>query len=188
MPCITWKILTITRADARLSCADSSAFWYAGAIQGEGPRKGSESMACRDCTYFEVWKGEGYCNYWRKNTPGDDTCQKDTSGGGGCYITTALCGILGMEDACPVMETLRGFREGTLRGDPRYAPILAEYDTVGPRISARLWADPERETVALRLREDAILPICGLIQAGCASEAVAMYKGMVVGLRDRYGL
>ena len=27
-------------------------------------------MACRDCKEFEVWKGEGYCNWWRRNVEG----------------------------------------------------------------------------------------------------------------------
>ena len=47
-------------------------------------------MACRDCAEFEIWKGEGYCNYFRKNTEGSDTCSHDTSGGGGCYNTERL--------------------------------------------------------------------------------------------------
>ncbi len=29
----------------------------------------------------------------------------------GCYITTAVCHILGYEDDCTVLETLRGFRD-----------------------------------------------------------------------------
>lgn len=31
---------------------------------------------CRDCPQFEVWKGEGYCNYWKKNVSGSDSCEK----------------------------------------------------------------------------------------------------------------
>lgn len=46
---------------------------------GPGRDRREHVMACRDCKEFEVWKGEGYCNWWRRNVEGSDTCQRDSS-------------------------------------------------------------------------------------------------------------
>ncbi len=35
-------------------------------------------MNCCSCEYFEIWKGSGYCNYWKKCVSGSDKCQKHT--------------------------------------------------------------------------------------------------------------
>ena len=145
-------------------------------------------MACRDCAQFEIWKGEGYCNYWRKNTDGGDTCQHDTSGGGGCYITTALCTILGLEDDCPIMTTLRRFRDGVLAQDARYQPILEEYEVLGPRISAALAKDPQGSMVAQSLHRQQLQPIAALIEEGRHEAAIQRYRNMVLELVSRYEL
>ena len=132
--------------------------------------------------------GVGNLKYCIKNRDGCDTCQHDTSGGGGCYITTALCTILGLEDDCPIMTTLRRFRDEVLAQDARYRPILEEYEALGPRISASLARDPQRSTVAQALHQQQLHPIAVLIEEGRHEAAIQRYRDMVLGLVNRYEL
>ncbi len=145
-------------------------------------------MACRDCAQFEIWKGEGYCNYFRRNTEGSDTCSHDTSGGGGCYITTIVCHTLGYADDCPLMQTLRRFRSQVLEIKPEYAGILTQYDTVGPMLSRCIQEDRERLALARRVYQNYLMPITQDIGSHRELEAVACYRQMVQELSRRYGI
>ncbi len=145
-------------------------------------------MACRDFAQFEIWKGEGYCNYFRKNTEGSDTCSHDTSGGGGCYITTIVCHALGYADDCPLMQTLRRFRTEVLQAKPQYADILSQYDTVGPLLSRRIQQDTEQVDLARSTYTQYLQPIAALIDGQKEKEAVDRYRQMVNALGLRYGV
>lgn len=145
-------------------------------------------MACRDCAEFEIWKGEGYCNYFRKNMEGSDTCSHDTSGGGGCYITTIVCHTLGYADDCPLMQTLRRFRADTLQRKPEYADILTQYDRVGPLLSRRIQQDTERLALAHETYDQYLKPIAAMIDGRQEQQAVDRYRKMVGELSRRYGV
>lgn len=157
-------------------------------------------MSCRYCTYFEIWKGDGYCNYWRQHTDGSDTCQKDTSDRGRghtedddyssstCYITTVVCSELGFNDNCKLLTTLRNFREGTLKAESKYRGILVEYDRVGPKISKAISRDSDAPNIAEKIYRTFLLPIENLICAGKKQEAIVKYAEMVLQLKARYNI
>ena len=106
---------------------------------------------CGSCGNFEGKDGKpynkqnpnyikGFCNWYRAFYYPDDKCEshyrpRGGNPGGGCYITTMICDVLGKEDTCEALEVLRSFRNDVLQKDEKYAPILYEYDVVGPKIA-----------------------------------------------------
>ena len=46
--------------------------------------------------------------------------------------------VLGYEDNCELLETLRSFRDNYLKLNKEYIPMLMQYDNIGPIISNNL--------------------------------------------------
>ena len=109
------------------------------------------------------------------------------SGGGGCYITTMVCNLLGYDDKCPTLEVLRSFRK-LMQKDSKYKETLYEYDTVGPKISERLQNDPMNKEIATGFFNAYIDPTARLVAAGEYDRAVSKYKKMTNILREYYGI
>ena len=119
----------------------------------------------------------------------DYSVSKQSSGG--CYLTTATCDILGLEDKNLYLQTFRRFRKDYLQKNPKGLPILNEYDTVGPIIAHKLKNDKNRKTVALHMLKDYIHPIAtNLITKfdGNYDFAIEQYARMTKELIQRYGL
>ena len=105
---------------------------------------------CNDCNNYDLnyvnRYGEGYCTYYCRYFPKSDRrCThfelRSDYISSGCFLTTTICDIFGMEDDCYALETLRKFRDTILVKDPKYYPILAEYEVVGPIISNKMYND-----------------------------------------------
>lgn len=134
---------------------------------------------------------KGHCIYLKNcYYPDDKICsyykEKSYNPGGGCYITTIVCDILGYDDKSPVLETLRSFRTNIMQQDPKYAPILHEYDTVGPQIANCL--RQEEPGLVSMIFEKYIGPTAKLINDNKHNEAVNKYKEMTKSLEDYYGI
>lgn len=103
-----------------------------------------------------------------------------TSGGTGsgsyCFLTTATCEIVGLDDDCWELRTLRRFRDDWLaRQDDGMADIAMYYEKA-PAIAARVRADRQ---AALRLYWTRIIPSALAAQFGANRLARAIYsKGM----------
>lgn len=102
----------------------------------------------------------------------------------GCYITTIVCHILGYEDDCELLETLRNFRENTLRGNLQYLNILLQYDIIGPKISTAIKEIPESYGFCLNLMNNFLLPCAHAIKKEQTEEAVMIYQNMVMYLME----
>lgn len=68
---------------------------------------------CKNCKHLNEddlnkWN-EAYCTFERMYKPINDTCPYFASKYN-CYLTTAMCHILGYSDDCYILEALRGFR------------------------------------------------------------------------------
>ena len=109
-----------------------------------------------------------------------------------CYLTTAMCNILGYEDNNQYLETLRKFRDETLKKDYKYLPLLLMYDVIGPQIAYELNKDPNRNSIAKMLFDD---PKAGYIQKAVIAieekkieDAVNIYVAMTKSLAKRYNI
>ena len=148
---------------------------------------------CGNCMYFD-YQGDntkGYCSYYREYYyPGEECShqekRRDSEESSNCYITTIVCDLLGFDDKCDVLETLRGFRN-KMQQDPKYKKILFEYDTVGPEIAKNLFEDKEYD-LAEGMYSTYILSTVALIREQKYDEAVKKYSTMTKALKEYYGI
>lgn len=156
---------------------------------------------CGSCAWFEGKDGnpydktnadyiKGYCTWYNSYYYPDDHCDSHyrSRGGSGsnCYITTMICDILGKADTCDSLETLRVFRNTVLQQDSKYAGILYEYDTIGPKIAEEL--KKEDKDFVLDLYEGFIVPIVSDIKEKRNQQAISRYVFMTKALEETYGI
>ena len=133
---------------------------------------------------------KGHCIWYKAFYYPDDSCNhyrsREGSSSSNCYLTTVICNRLGYSDDCEAMEVLRGFRGNVLQKDHKYASILFEYDTVGPRIARCL----EKEDISLveKLYYSYIEPIVTLIKSNNKDESIRRYIQMTNSLKDYYAI
>ena len=96
---------------------DSTDIYYDSALEAYYCRR------CRQRVYEnDVWRcPECGCN-----------CTEVPNNGSHCFITTACCEYHGMDDHCPMMETMRDFRDRYMVGDR--SSDLTEYYSIAPKI------------------------------------------------------
>ncbi len=158
---------------------------------------------CIDCNeYYRdlVKNGMFYCTKMHRNVSlNERSCNTyfikrdknrplDKKQGGNCYITTAVVDILGYEDNCETLETLRVFRDNYMKKQERYIPLLKDYDTVGPLISDKLWNDDNKEKVATLMLNVFIQESICAIKDKEYNAAINTYENMTYYLMDYYNI
>jgi len=158
-----------------------------------------EFKDCRDYkTLFDektswAYREKGYCEVYKCCYYPDDSCttyyRNKKGNSSGCFITTIICDILGMDDNCTVLNTLRNFRDNILQKDEKYKEVLYEYDAVGPIISSYLeedYVDKEDKDLPNAMLDYFILPTVEFINNKKYDEAFNKYSKMVKSLREYY--
>ena len=146
-------------------------------------RKGERVLAC-DPKCYRYCEAYSRSNSARENMYG---ISKDHSSSG-CYLTTAMCYILGYPDNNYYLETLRNFRDETLKKNTKYFPILLTYDVIGPQIVKNLLVDPNKEVIAKRLFSEYITKAVTAIENNKIEEAINIYVAMTHTLASRYSI
>lgn len=108
------------------------------------------------------------------------TQSNNSSGGGGCFITTAVCERDGKPDDCAELEVLRKFRDSYMLSDPERSKLVALYYATAPIILDRLDAFPTdaRDEVFDVLRTYIKLAINALFN-GDEARAARIYMNMM---------
>ena len=97
-----------------------------------------------------------------------------------CFMTTACCEILGLDDDCFELRTLRRYRDRVLAGRPDGAAAIARYYELAPRILARLSASPcNREKVLLSVYARYVLPAAIAAELHLDALAYSLYERML---------
>lgn len=105
-----------------------------------------------------------------------------------CFITTAMCDILGMGDDNIYLNLLRKFRNEYLQKNPDGLKLLEEYDFVGPVIAHCLYNDKDNFEVSKGLFVHNIIPVFDDIFEGKNNSAIRKYYDMTKNLIERYNL
>lgn len=150
-------------------------------------------MACKTCENYD-YQGDnvkGYCDYYRCYYYPTDNCShyKNAESTSTCYVTTVVCDILGYGDNCGVLNTLRDLRY-TMQDDKKYAGLLYEYDTVGPKIAKDIKEEYNKtkdEEMWIQFFNFYIQKSASLYSEGKTEEAVIRYKEMFMSLKEYYG-
>lgn len=156
---------------------------------------------CAECALYDLngtpkWGDEHYCSkkgkYLKPTTTACSSFEKNNIKEGyqraGCYITTIVCNILGYPDDCELLVVLRNFRENYLKQNSEHLPLLIEYDQIGPIISNNIMNDPDAKISAIENTRNFLIPCVQAIKNGNYTEAIEIYKSMVLLLKLKYGL
>lgn len=164
---------------------------------------------CAACTYLGEridYKGKYYCSrngdvyasdprcdsfceaYSRSNSARENMYNNSRGHQGGCYLTTAMCNILNYPDDNYYLQTLRSFRDNTLKTNINYIPMLLVYDTIGPMIAYNLLNDKNKEEIANSLFNEYISKAVTSIENEKVEDAINIYMAMTTSLAKRYNI
>lgn len=102
-----------------------------------------------------------------------------SSGGGGCFITTACVDVMGMKDDCWVLETARGFRDTYMVAEPDRAFELAKYYETAPTLLEKINEKEDKNKILKSVFWKFIIPFCSLVKEDKLEEARVKYKEMM---------
>lgn len=94
---------------------------------------------------------------------------------GGCFITTAICEVLGLPDDCDVLQTLRQFRDEVLLTNEEDAALVQQYYDEAPIIVELLKDLPLYVSVLNKLAQEYIFPAVAAIKFDRPEEARQIY-------------
>lgn len=95
-------------------------------------------------------------------------------GGGGCFITTATCEVMGLADDCDELQTLREFRDSWLKEN--HPEDITQYYEEAPGIVERIKKIEESEDLFIYLYHAFIYPAVEKIKAEDFQGAYITYK------------
>lgn len=153
---------------------------------------------CRDCFYLDTndikW-GDMYCRAKRMYVdPCSTSCSndfkktKEAESRGTCYLTTCMCQVLGKDDNCNTLNTLRAFRDNYMKKDDKFKPVLEDYRIVGPIISDRIIDDENAYEVATIMKNNYIDEAIEFINENNYKDAINIYLDMTIDLMDYYDI
>ncbi len=144
----------------------------------------------RGDVYASDPKCYSYCEAYSRGTSARENMYNNSRGhqGGGCYLTTAMCNILNYPDDNYYLQTLRMFRDNTLKKNVNYIPLLLVYDMVGPTIAYNLQNDDKKEEIANSLFKEYIQQAVISIENNKVQDAINIYTAMTCSLAKRYDI
>ena len=157
---------------------------------------------CGTCEYLDRNNGRSHEN-WSKGKWNDFYCKK--KGGyyepldrpckdyqerlkpsnSGCFITTVVVNVLGYEDDCWILNTLRNFRNNVLQKDARYLNLLLSYDVIGPKLAQALRNNENKDEICVLVSQYYLIPMCKFITNEDYTQATNLYVGMVKFLQNQ---
>lgn len=155
------------------------------------------SNNCGECKFLDMSDsryGDYYCSIDHKYySTSRIACNRDfqkreSSSSGNCYITTAVCHLIGYNDNCFILNKLRNFRDNKMKKDVDCYAMLKEYDVVGPEIVKSMHIDPNKRLVAAALLTKYIIPAVNSIVNNNDTMAIETYVNMTQALKEYYGI
>jgi hypothetical protein len=109
-----------------------------------------------------------------------------SSSGGGCFLTTVVCSVLGYDDNCAALGNLRKFRSDVLEKTNDGHGLLREYKKVSDLIAPKILSDDNKVTLCDYVYSDYIMPVNILVNEHRNEDAIEKYKEMVTYFMKRY--
>ena len=101
-----------------------------------------------------------------------------------CFLTTAVCEILGKPDDCYELSILRNFRDKVLLKTKKEQALVENYYEIAPEIAGKMYAAPNRQALASHLYNNYLIRIITEIEARNYKLAISLYRNMVNELKD----
>jgi hypothetical protein len=102
-----------------------------------------------------------------------------------CFLTSACCAVIGLDDRCWELETLRRFRDGWLSSFAAGRADIARYYREAPAVAQRLVSSATGRRQLLALYWRYIVPSALLAKAGANRLAYRLYRRMMLDLLGR---
>ena len=102
-----------------------------------------------------------------------------SAGQGGCFITTAVCGSLGLADDNVILRTLRAFRDDFMLSHVEGRRLVSIYYRDAPDMVAAIDARHDSKRVYWRMLRFYLLPAVKACRAGDNDTALRLYAGLV---------
>lgn len=96
-----------------------------------------------------------------------------------CYITTAVCGEMGLADDCEELTLLRQFRDGYMMHTEGGKKMVEQYYEEAPAIVCGINTRSDAGEIYRMLYDRYILPCTGMIREGRMEECMQHYRTMV---------
>lgn len=107
---------------------------------------------------------------------------RDSGGGGGCFITTAVCEHIGLPDDSDFLNTFRKFRDEFMGG--KLSDELKQYYAEAPAIVEKVNSSPRKSVIWQYAVDNHLVPAYFAIVKKDNEYAHDLYKRMFVFLRD----
>ncbi len=107
-------------------------------------------------------------------------------GGGGCYITTAVCSSSGKPDNCYELQIFRSFRDNWLAKQPDGKKLIRKYYFLAPRIVELINSSDDRDSVYESINKEYLIPCLKKIENDEYESCKELYSKMVYELASRY--
>ncbi len=105
-----------------------------------------------------------------------------------CYITTAVCEVLGRPDDCYELNLLRDYRDTYLSSLPDGETLIRKYYDVAPSIVKHIDQSGCPEKVYQDIWQNYLKPCIRMIEDGESENCCRLYEDMVADLEKKYFL
>jgi len=102
----------------------------------------------------------------------------------GSFVTTAICDILGKDDKCFELETLRKFRDNELLSNRELKKLVFEYYEISPELVNKIINHEDKYHFAQNLLNEHINIIIQTINQGDKFLAIKLYQEMLVTIEE----
>lgn len=124
---------------------------------------------------------------WGSPTVADTTAaQPEATTKCKCFLTTATCASLGLDEDCADLRDMRRFRDQVLARMPGGPAEIEAYYRIAPRLVAAIDASADPLRTYRALYAGWIAPAVAAIRAGANHQAYARYRRMIEMLMARY--
>lgn len=160
------KTITVKNKPCHISHRDSELF-YSYSSKTSGSKISGVTLAV--------------CNKSSKRAMSDEELSKRIkNGGGGCYITSAICTVLDKGDDCDELQTFRQFRDQVMHPNPKWRKLIQEYYKTAPDLAEKLQEHPDSRALCEKLYREFLKPCLNLIQEKRHSDAINLYQYMTL--------
>ncbi len=108
------------------------------------------------------------------------------SGGGGCYITTAVCMNSLKSDDCYELQAFRNFRDGWLSNQVDGKQLIRKYYLLAPKIVELINVLEDSNVIYNEINKHYLEPCLKYIEEGKMKKCKECYSDMVNSLASRY--
>ncbi len=106
--------------------------------------------------------------------------------GGGCFVTTAVCGSFGKPDDCYELSTFRAFRDGWLVKQPDGQSLIDKYYDIAPKIVERINQLNNASAIYQSVWTEYLKPCLDFIEHGKFQDCKQLYVRMVDSLQKSF--